>query len=226
MINKQVAVVNVFKSSPTYADGPTDFLTYASGRRGMERLYTHVHTRPRHDIFQQLFNIGWSLVDFGADSADNVTITAKMTPGSGGQDVGFVYGLIRKSKMANLRKNRFDLGLTKTVNDSNDFTADFAPMAEVHALNSSFSKASLTGLPETIKEAGGYLNWLIITDQPAEKPSKGPLKPEEKERVIELNLRIPSDVSKLTPYIMLVFNLIDAIHLQKLSLNTDVSALL
>ncbi|TIC35511.1 DUF1682-domain-containing protein [Wallemia mellicola] len=221
IINKQVAMVNVFKQSPTYADGPTDYLTYASGRRGMERFYTHVHTRPRHDIFQQLFNLAWSTIDFGADSSDNVTLTAKLTPPKSGQDVGFVYALVKKSKMANLRKKRFDLGLTKTINDSDAFTSDFSPMAEVHALNSSFSKEGLTGLPETVKEAGAYLNWLIISDQPTEKPSKGPLKPEEKERVIEINLKLPSDMSKLTSYIMLVFNLIDAIHLQKLSLNAD-----
>ncbi|EOQ99637.1 UPF0674 endoplasmic reticulum membrane protein C2G5.01 [Wallemia ichthyophaga EXF-994] len=220
VINKQVAVVNVFKHSPTLADGPTDFLTYASGRRGMERLYTHIHTRPRHDIFQQLFNTAWSLVDFNADSADNVSITATLTPGAGGQDVGFVYALVRKSKMTNLRKKRFDLGLTRTVDGGEDWT-DFAPMAEVHALATSFAKPHLTGLVETVREKGDLLNWLIISDQPAAKPTKGPLNPDEKERVIELNLRLPEDVTALTPYIMLVFNLIDAIHLQKLSLNAD-----
>ena len=225
-INSQLAIVSNFKSnSLTYSDGPTDYLTYGTGRRGLNKFYTYVHTRPRHDVIRQIFNLAWSTIDFSSDVSDNVTLDVKIPFPSGvSQDVGFVYSIIKKSKMSNLRKQRFDLTLTKVISESNKnngIPIDFCVMSELHSLNDIFSKTNLSGIPEVLKESGQYLNWLVISDQPSEKPSKGPLKPEEKERSITFNLKLPSDVSKLNPYIKLIFNIVDLIHFQKLNINPD-----
>ncbi|KAI1828373.1 hypothetical protein F4861DRAFT_489831 [Xylaria intraflava] len=79
---------------------------------------------------------------------------------------GFVWAIVNKNQMKELREERYDVSITFTK-DHPKLPAWTTVMSE----SAEITQALLTDeLVETIKKAGDLFDYLIITDQPMEKP--------------------------------------------------------
>ncbi|KAI9883790.1 MAG: hypothetical protein M1823_004421 [Watsoniomyces obsoletus] len=102
---------------------------------------------------------------------------------------GFVWAVVHKDGMKRLRDERFDLSITITK-DHSKLPAWTTIMSE----SGEITEALLTdGLVEAIKAAGPQFEYLIISDQPLEKPTK--LEDIVPKKRVELALRLPSSPS-------------------------------
>ncbi|KAI0911475.1 hypothetical protein F4824DRAFT_7972 [Ustulina deusta] len=79
---------------------------------------------------------------------------------------GFVWAIVNKNQMKELREERYDVSIT--------FTKDHPKLpiwTTVMSESAEITSALLTDeLVEAVKKAGDLFNYLIITDQPSEKP--------------------------------------------------------
>ncbi|KAH6693705.1 hypothetical protein F5X68DRAFT_199562 [Plectosphaerella plurivora] len=109
---------------------------------------------------------------------------------------GFVWAIVAKERMKQTREDRYDLSLT--------FTKDHAKLPNwLSVMSESAEITDLLLTPEIIKaveEAGDNFDYLIISDQPVEKPRTLEEANNSRKRVF-LRYGLPSnnDYSKLTP---------------------------
>jgi hypothetical protein len=100
---------------------------------------------------------------------------------------GFVFAIVNKMVMRRLRDERYDLSLT--------FTKDHAKLPDwvtVMSESAEVSEFMLTKeLVEAVKQAGDLLEYLIVTDQPTDKPTT--LNETTPKKRLHLSLRLPSD---------------------------------
>ncbi|KAI1153052.1 hypothetical protein F4825DRAFT_282707 [Nemania diffusa] len=102
---------------------------------------------------------------------------------------GFVWAIVNKNQMKQLRDDRYDVSIT--------FTKDHAKLpvwTTVMSESAEITSALLTDeLVEAIKQAGELFDYLIITDQPVEKPAT--LEEAVPRKRIFLRYRLPSSNS-------------------------------
>ena len=99
----------------------------------------------------------------------------------------FVFAIVNKLTMRRLRDERYDLSLTFTKD--NPKLPDWATvMSESAEITENFLTKELIA---AINEAGDYLEYLILTDQPTDKPTS--LQETVPKKRIELGLKVPSD---------------------------------
>ncbi|KAI0103102.1 DUF1682-domain-containing protein [Hypoxylon sp. NC0597] len=81
---------------------------------------------------------------------------------------GFVWAIVNKDKMKQLREERYDLSITFTK-DNNKLPIWATVMSE----SAEVTETLLTNeLASAIKKAGDLLDYIIISDQPVDKPTK------------------------------------------------------
>ena len=81
---------------------------------------------------------------------------------------GFVFAIVHKNKMKQLRDDRYDLSLTTTKDH-----AKLPVWATVMSESAEITEAMLTDdLLKAVNECGDLLEALVITDQPIEAPRK------------------------------------------------------
>jgi len=88
-------------------DGYSDYFNFSTGRRGITSLHTVFILRPRHDFFQLVFQFLWGLQDLGYRPADEIELDFRLAEGLGCPD--FVFGVVSKEDMVNIRERRWDL---------------------------------------------------------------------------------------------------------------------
>ncbi|KEF60209.1 uncharacterized protein A1O9_05059 [Exophiala aquamarina CBS 119918] len=99
----------------------------------------------------------------------------------------FVFAIVNKLTMRRLRDERYDLSLTFTK-DNPKLPNWATVMSESAEISENFLTKELIA---AVIEAEDYLEYLILTDQPTDKPSN--LKETIPKKRIELGLKIPSD---------------------------------
>ena len=161
-----------------------EYFTYATGRQNVAYLHVLISLYKRYN---PLIWFGEMVLSFFFDSmatpVERVEATAYPFDGqerslvrgeesSGGNKGssfdGFVWAVVHKDKMKQLRDDRYDLSLTQTKDHAKlpDFMTVMSESAEI-------TEALLT--PELIKavnDAGEDLEALIVTDQPIDAPKK------------------------------------------------------
>ncbi|QRV72748.1 endoplasmic reticulum membrane protein [Ceratobasidium sp. AG-Ba] len=203
--------------SALLSDGASDFFVYSTGRRGVHYMHTIFTMLPRHDIFQILFQKAYGLTDLQYAPKDEVLLDIKLrdTEGLGGEGKGFVWGVVAKNEMQALRKQRWDVSFTKTT-DNAAVAPTLSVMAEVADITDVLLKspsgqalAKVLNDPSVVK----HLKYLLITDQPAERPENGPVPANQRERHLLLSLYVPepSEATNTVPLLKEVFNLVDVV---------------
>ncbi|CAE6512323.1 unnamed protein product [Rhizoctonia solani] len=220
-------------------DGASDYFAYSTGRRGVHYAHTIFTMLPRHDIFQIIFQklyglrinvtFRWhdifqiifqklyGLVDLQYAPQDEVLLDIKLRDKDGlnGEGKGFVWGVVAKKDMQALRKQRWDLSFTKTT-DHAAVASTLSVMAEIADITDVLLKsvngqklAKLLNTPAVVK----HFRYLLITDQPPERPESGPLLANQRERHLLLSLTVPepSEAKDTVPLIKEIFSLVDAI---------------
>ncbi|CDO75603.1 hypothetical protein BN946_scf184858.g43 [Trametes cinnabarina] len=123
-------------SKPTHAtglvqDGNSDFFVFSTGRRALTSLHTTFTLRPRHDLFQYLFQVVRGLIELDYKVYDEVELefTFREPAGKEGAVPECVWAVVAKDELKKIRDQRWDLTFTKTT-DSPSLPATLAVMSE------------------------------------------------------------------------------------------------
>ena len=147
---------------------PSTYLAFASGRRNVSQLCVKIKTIPRHDLPSTIFNLGYKLYDLSFIGGEGAVALEFDLPQDKGQD--FVWALVKKHSMQELREARFDLqAFTNIVEPSKDLLPndEFVVFSEAGVLNEVFlgaKRAEKVGFRELFDagkpEAKRALEWL------------------------------------------------------------------
>jgi hypothetical protein len=167
---------------------PQEFATYATGRQNVAFLDMNLTLLKRYSPLSMIAEYGMSLF-FDSMPAPTERMEAILYPFDGKEALtvpgqapgahelrkdskssydGFVWAIVNKDTMKQLRNDRYDVSITSTKDHAKlpNWVTIMSESAEV-------TDSLLT--PELIKaieEAGDVLEHLIITDQPIEQPKK------------------------------------------------------
>jgi hypothetical protein len=159
------------------------YITYATGRQNIAWLDVKITLWPRYNPFKGLAELVLSFFfDTVAPPAERIEATAYAFDGKeklllqGGNASqskesnfdGFVWAIVHKDKMNQLRQDRYDLSLTSTKDHAKlpDWCTVMTESAEV-------TEALLTpDLIKAVNDAGEDLESLIVSDQPVDAPKK------------------------------------------------------
>ncbi|KAI9846394.1 MAG: hypothetical protein M1837_003985 [Sclerophora amabilis] len=172
---------------------PQDFASYGTGRKNVAFVDVKIKLFKRYNPIQlvgeQVMSIFFDsfappaermeaiLYPFDGREADIVPVPG----GKHGQEVleqrkasssstydDFVWAIVNKDGMKRLRDDRYDVSLTSTKDHPK-----LPPWATVMSENAEVTETLLQpDLIEAVKKAGDSFEFLIVTDQPLEKPTK------------------------------------------------------
>jgi PAT complex subunit CCDC47 len=97
----------IAKSGAIVQDGAADFFNYSTGRRGLVSLHSTICLLPRHDALLRVFNFLWTMYDLTYTPRDEIQLDFTLQPSN--PTVPFVWGIIKKDEMAEMRRTRWDL---------------------------------------------------------------------------------------------------------------------
>lgn len=167
---------------------PQEFTTYATGRQNVAFLDININLLKRYSPLSMIAEYGMSLF-FESMPAPVEQVEAILYPFDGREALtvpgqapgahelrkdnkssydGFVWAIVNKETMKQLRDDRYDVSITATKD-----SPKLPNWATVMSESAEITDFLLT--PELIKaveEAGDLLNHLIITDQPIDQPMK------------------------------------------------------
>lgn len=89
------------------ADGSSDFFNFSTGRRNVASLHTIFALRPRHDLFQWLFQTFRTFIDLQYRPKDDLQLDFKLLPGT--LPDSFVWGILTKDELRTVTDDRWDL---------------------------------------------------------------------------------------------------------------------
>lgn len=121
------------------SDGPQTFLGYASGRRGCSGLTIRLDLRPRQDPIMLFYEVIRSVVDVGwTGHEDRVTAEWRIPANvEAGQETGelepkdgWVFAIVNKQEMGNVRSDRWDVKTFTEVKESPLLPPRFVLMSE------------------------------------------------------------------------------------------------
>jgi len=201
------------KSGTITQDGACDFFNYSTGRRGVRSLHTTVALLPRHDALSMIYDFGWTLYDLTYSPKDKISLNFTLQPAGSTPTPPFVWGIIKKDEMAEMRRSHWDLTFTKGSESSllpNDLCV-FSEAADITESILKFSPSVPLAKVLQDSELRKYFRSLIITDQPSERPLNGPIPLEDRTRHVILTLSSPpiSDAGITLPIVNATFALID-----------------
>ncbi|KAL1967346.1 hypothetical protein VTN77DRAFT_3392 [Rasamsonia byssochlamydoides] len=185
-----------------------DFQSYATGRQNVAFLDVSIKLLKRYnpiiflmDHVLSLFFDSWpqpverfeaTAYAFDGREKDLVPVPAGDTssikvPNSTYD--GFIWAVVHKNQMRKFRQERYDASLTFTKDNSKlpSWVTVMSESAEIteHLLTQDLAKA--------IEQAGDAFEYLIITDQPVDKPMK--IEETTPRKRVQISLRLPSSSS-------------------------------
>jgi hypothetical protein len=167
---------------------PQEYSTYASGRQNIAFMDVNLTLLKRYSPLSMIAEYGMSLfldtmapptesmeaIIYPFDGREALTVPGQLP---GAQELrkdtkssydGFVWAIVNKETMKQLRDDRYDVSIT-TTKDS----PKLPNWATVMSESAEITEFLLTPeLVKAIEEAGELLNHLIITDQPNDQPVK------------------------------------------------------
>ncbi len=169
-------------------NSPQEFSTYATGRQNVAFVDVKLVLLKRYSPLTMLFEYGSSLffdsfpapeehmeaILYPFDGKEALTVPGQVP---GAQEVrkdsksaydGFVWAVVNKETMKQLRDDRYDVSITVTK-DSPKLPAWCTVMSESAEITDFMLT---TELIKAVESAGELLNHLIITDQPMDQPLK------------------------------------------------------
>ncbi|EPQ59261.1 DUF1682-domain-containing protein [Gloeophyllum trabeum ATCC 11539] len=186
-------------------DGYSDFFNFSTGRRRVERLHTVFKLRPRHDPVQYLGQILWGLTDLKYNPKDEILLDFELSSGP-----DFVWAVVAKDELEEIRKERWDLTFTKTT-DNAALPASLTVMSEFADVTdnllkpiNNFSLVKALSDPEILP----YFRSLSITDQPQTRPNSAGYT-RSKHILLALKAPPPSSAQATLPIVSAAFKLID-----------------
>ncbi|POS84032.1 hypothetical protein EPUL_002566, partial [Erysiphe pulchra] len=185
---------------------PSEFASYATGRQNIAFLDINVNLLKRFSPLSLFVEAAMS-VFFESIATPTEQLEAVLYPFDGKETLllpktssttgesrkyqkstydGFVWAIVNKDNLKNLRDDRYDLSLTSTK-DSSKLPSWVTIMSE----SSEITEMLLTPeLITAVEQSNEMINYLIITDQPIDQPVK--LEDTTPKKRIYLGVKIPS----------------------------------
>ncbi|KAL6827011.1 DUF1682 domain-containing protein [Trichoderma sp. SZMC 28015] len=184
-----------------------EFASYATGRQNVAFMDVKITLAKRFNPFMHYIEHGLSLVTdtfpapqevveatiYPFDGKEELTLP----PSAGGVDArpkdskstfdGFVWAIVNKSSMQKLRDDRYDVSLTATK-DNSKLPNWLTIMSESAEITDAFLTPELI---EAATKAGDLFEYLIISDQPIDKPAR--LEDTAPRKRVFLKYRLPSN---------------------------------
>jgi len=185
-----------------------EFLSYATGRQNVAFIDISIKLLKRFNVVMfamdtilGLFLESWSAqvdkieaIAYAFDGREKELVpapagdTSSIKVGNSSYD-GFIWAIVHKNHMRKFRQDRYDASMAFTK-DNTKLPGWVTIMAE----SAEITDILLTpDLVEAIEQAGDALEYLIITDQPIDKPTK--IEETLPKKRIHLSIRMPSSVS-------------------------------
>lgn len=168
--------------------GPGEYTAYATGRQNVACFGINLQMLKRYNpllflvehlmpVFFDSFPEPVERAEITAYAFDGKEKSMLVEEGSDGEELdkipnstydGFVFAIVHKSMMRKLREDRYDVSLTTTKGSNKlpDWVTVMSESAEITDMVVTKELAS------AVEQAGDELEFLLITDQPFEKPSK------------------------------------------------------
>ena len=164
----------------------SEFITYATGRQNVAFMDIKLKLFKRYNPITLLVEYVFSfLFDSAQPPTERLEATAYTFDGKekelvpkakDGQEVkgtqssydNFVFALVNKDLMRSLREDRYDISLTSTK-DNEKLPAWVTTMSEAAEVTQNMITPDLV---KAIEKAGDAFEYLIVTDQPLDKPTK------------------------------------------------------
>ncbi|RFU79058.1 hypothetical protein TARUN_3187 [Trichoderma arundinaceum] len=184
-----------------------EFASYATGRQNVAFMDVKITLAKRFNPFLNYIELALSLfTDTFAGPEEFVEATIypfdgkeelTLPPAAGGVETrpkdskstfdGFVWAIVNKSSMQKLRDDRYDVSLTATK-DNSKLPEWLTIMSESAEITDTFLTPELI---EAVKKAGEAFDYVIISDQPVDKPTR--LEETAPRKRIFLKYRLPSN---------------------------------
>ncbi|KAK2755014.1 hypothetical protein FQN54_006542 [Arachnomyces sp. PD_36] len=191
----------------------TEFGTYATGRQNVAFVDISIQLLKRYnpvlylaDYIVSIFFDGWptpvekvDLVTYTFDgkekelvpvpAGDKDSLDIKTPKGGNSSYDGFVWAIAHKNAMRKLRSERYDVSMTFTK-DNPKLPAWTTVMSESAEITDTLLTPELI---KAVEQAGESLEYLIITDQPIDKPTK--IDETTPKKRLHLSLLLPSSTT-------------------------------
>ncbi|KAI6004007.1 DUF1682-domain-containing protein [Pisolithus albus] len=167
----------------------------------------------------------WSAYDLRYEPFDALTFDITLDSDAAAATPDFIWAVVRKSELALIRDQRWDLTFTRTA-DHAGLDSTLAVMSEFADVTETLAKlapsSSSTPLFTLISSALPYLRVFSITDQPEERPSASALSNKLKRVILTFNL--PDDVDNISPLLEGTFALVDLLAAGKVNFRPETRA--
>jgi hypothetical protein len=165
-------------------------------------------------LLQVIYQTVWSLVDLQYAPRDVLQLDFTLLPSVLPYD--FVWAVVTKDELKNIRDGRWDLTFTKT-SENNALPPNMSAMSEFADVTDSILKNTQILAALKDPKIAPYFRSLSVTDQPRERPSK--LSSPEKHVILDLVCPSPSHAVDLSALVNATFSFIDS--LSKISLRPE-----
>ncbi|GFZ45782.1 hypothetical protein JCM24511_03512 [Saitozyma sp. JCM 24511] len=187
-------------SRPLLSSGPSLHLLYSTGRRNVLCMHSTITLTPLHDIASLAIHYGKAIIEPAYDVSETVLFDLTLGRGADGlQGEGLgVWAIADKSAMRDIREKRWDLTFPR-LHDSSIVPVTHALFAEHSDVTDVLMKTSGVGISDVLSDpkAASVLKYLLVTDQPARRPAKGPLPAKFRSREILLCLYKPKNAAQV-----------------------------
>ncbi|KAJ6096668.1 hypothetical protein N7486_007414 [Penicillium sp. IBT 16267x] len=192
---------------------PHEFSTYATGRQNVAFLDISLKMPKRYNPITYLMEYAFSfffesweapsekyealMYAFDGKEKDLVPVFAKDTPLKMNNSTydGFIWAVVHKSHMRKFRTDRYDASITVSK-DHPKLPSWVTVMSE----NAEITETLLTkDLIQAIEQAGNDFEFLIVTDQPVDKPTKIDETVPKKRIQLSVNLSSAAGYAATTP---------------------------
>ncbi|KAG0218696.1 hypothetical protein BGX33_006259 [Mortierella sp. NVP41] len=173
-------------------DAPNEYIIYLTGRR-------HVATmKPRQDVIRTILTL------FSTPVLDTCTLNVTMNPDEYSDGV---FAVVPKSTGTSVRNRNYDLLTFTKASNQKALTESLITLTESNEL----TEAILPLVADKLNQAAEWLDYFIVSDQPASKPESTPKKPFAKR--ISLSFRLPktTDARKILPLIEALIACLDGL---------------
>ncbi|GAA5825412.1 hypothetical protein JCM11251_006972 [Rhodosporidiobolus azoricus] len=198
-------------------DGGDEFVSYATGRRGVDFVWTKVRTGA-YDVLAKLYNLIRGFADQSYDAGtDKITIDFKLAAPSGTPGAKFCFALVRREILKRIRDDRWDLRTFTTTSEFPALSPQFIALTESGDVTNAMLKDTDTALLDALKEGSEgaeYFESLVVSDMPAEEPDadKPTLPTDEFHLLLTLRLPPASDAAATKTWVELACNIADVIN--------------
>ncbi|WWD01172.1 hypothetical protein V866_008112 [Kwoniella sp. B9012] len=201
---------------PLLSSSPALHLLYASGRRNLLSLHTTVSLLPIHDLAGLVIHFVKTIIEPTYSGAEQINFDFTLGRGElglQGEGLG-VWGLVDKSAMRETREKRWDLTFPKLNDSATNLPITHALFTEHVEITDLLLKTPNIGISEILKDndAASVLQYLLISDVPATRPSRGPLSSKAKSRHVILSVykpTTPAQIDAVKAWIQVALNIVD-----------------